>query len=905
MARSLVSGVTFGALTWICSQSLLANEPATLFWSGDHLQHLRNSPRALTPQEEDSLRQLERSANQALTRGPYSVVDKDVVPPSNDMHDYLSFSRYWWPNPDTSDGLPYVRRDGVVNRELLAKGDRNRIGEFYDDVESLALAAYLIDFDTYAPHAMKLIRTWFIDPATRMNPNVKYGQGVPGRAHGRGVGIIDTRHFIRVVDSLALLEELGAVRDADRKVLVEWFEDYLDWLTTSELGREERRADNNHGTWYSCQVACIALFVDRQDIARDILQEVRDVRVAKCIAPDGRQPQELERTRSLHYSLFSLEAFLTCARLSEQVDVDLWNWQAANGASLRGGLNYVVPYLADQDGWPYPEMDVFALPDRGAQLLALASLRWQDEKYLRLLERVDTRYEGRHFAPLLFPTLIDMDRGGYRVTVTDGFDPPKPDIRLPDLSPYSVEEIRRLVPTNRDGRVRVAAASEIELMDEAFRGDRGRDLERRQESNDPQVIVLDGGVASLGDLVEQLNDPKIAVKESDTVTLRLPLYISPGASLIVDGDRTPTLRLSTDRGAFVASAGRLFVLDAMVTSWSEEHSRPTLFASKNEFRPFVASYIRSKTYVAASTIQHLGFAAPTAYGFSLSSHPERDRGEASDDWPTGIIVDSEFRGLYYGFYSYEARDVAIVGNRYANNIVYGIDPHDRSTRLVIADNTATGTVERHGIIGSRGISDSFVLNNVAHRNKGSGIMLDRQCVSNVVYGNRVYQNGQGIAVYESPSNIIYENLVAFNANSGVRVRNSVDTEVVGNTIVGNNDYGLEVYAKRLDDHDKRILRGDTYEPKVSVSFYNNVVAGNRGIAKANQFSRLRIAGVQRNVDLAAIAERLSIGSRVWNTHDDPLFGSDLDALSAELLRAVGSDRAFVEIQRSDDSDKKQ
>lgn len=201
---------------------------------------------------------------------------------------------------------------------------------------------------------------------------------------------------------------------------------------------------------------------------------------------------------------------------------------------------------------------------------------------------------------------------------------------------------------------------------------------------------------------------------------------------------------------------------------------------------------------------------------------------------------------------------------YNNNIVYGIDPHDRSTRLLIARNTATGTVQRHGIIGSRGISDSFILDNTADHNAGSGIMLDRQCTRNLVRGNKVFQNGQGIAVYESPENTISNNIVAFNAKSGIRVRNSRKVEIWNNTIVGHHDYALEVYAKQLDDHDKRVARDDTYEPAVDVNFSRNRVRGNRGLAKATNLESLRLSRISQDVDLAGLATQLNVAGPISN-----------------------------------------
>src|SRR5262249_1847239 len=199
-------------------------------WDGAHLASLRSGDKRNDQRYREVLKRLRKNAEIALKRGPYSVMDKHEVAPSGDKHDYLSYARYWWPDLAKPDGLPYIRRDGKTNKDLLKKGDRETIGMLYDDVETLALAAYLFDNDQYSRHAGLLLRTWFLNPSTRMNPHLRYGQAIPGRNDGRGSGILDTRHFIRICDSVALLNRTKGWSDADHAALVAWMKEYLDWL---------------------------------------------------------------------------------------------------------------------------------------------------------------------------------------------------------------------------------------------------------------------------------------------------------------------------------------------------------------------------------------------------------------------------------------------------------------------------------------------------------------------------------------------------------------------------------------------------------------------------------------------------------------------------------------------------
>ncbi len=484
----------------------------------------------------------------------------------------------------------------------------------------------------------------------------------------------------------------------------------------------------------------------------------------------------------------------------------------------------------------------------------------------------------------------------YTVIEEPGFTPQPLSVVLPEMSQYQQAYIRAKLPVKRNGTARIELASQYLLLEEALRGERGDDLRQRQGSDEPRIITIDKGCMSLDQVVESVADSRVAENRDGVVTLHLPLLIAPGSGLIVDGAVTGTLRLSTDRGAFIANSGQLFVIDAHVTSWSVTTSQPSLFVDKRQFRPFVTSYVRSQTYLAGSTFAHLGFAAPSAYGLSLTSHPERNRGEPRNDWPTGILVDNEFRGLYYGFYSFEARDVGIVGNLYTDNIVYGIDPHDRSTRFVIARNRTTATMQRHGIIGSRGITDSFILDNESDHNTQAGIMLDRQCCRNVIWGNKVHQNGQGIAIYESSSNLVCKNLVALNTKSGVKVRNSCAVDIRENTIVGQGDYALDVSARRLDDHRQRAARGDTYEEQVEVFFVENRIRANRGLAKATQLGVLRLADIRRDVDLTTILSELQLPSPIVTDNDDADFGQELKPLADRLNRVFADQRLLVTIR---------
>ena len=352
---------------------------AQVIWDRDQIDLMRGNKPADDTAEGMALAKVTALADLELAKAPYSVTNKKIVPPSGDVHDYLSFSRYWWPDPEKPDGLPYIRKDGVVNRKLIANGDRVRLGDFCNGVQALALAGYILEDERYSRHAAKMVRAWFLDEATRMNPNLNFGQGVPGRATGRGPGIIDTRGFMLVLDAVALLNKDIWSAD-DQSGLQAWCDDYQNWLKDSPLGQHEERAENNHGSWYAAQRASYALFAGKENIAKEILAGAR-VRIGEQFDADGNQAAELKRTLSLHYCVFNITALSRLACVGDEIGEDLWGYTPDHGCGLRKGLDVLMPYLNHELDWPHTQIDPVSLSPSSHMTLRLFSRHFNDQSY--------------------------------------------------------------------------------------------------------------------------------------------------------------------------------------------------------------------------------------------------------------------------------------------------------------------------------------------------------------------------------------------------------------------------------------------------------------------------------------------------------------------------------------------
>ena len=336
---------------------------------------------------EPALASLRRDADRALAAGLYSVVDKDVTPPSGDKHDYMSMAPYWWPNPQTKDGLPYIHRDGERNPEIYKTQNRHDLGELSDSVETLSLAFYFTHDEKYADRASLLIRTWFLDPKTRMNPNFQFAQAIRGINTGRGLGLIESRLFTKVIDALGLLTGSHAWTREDQQGIELWFTEYLRWMLTSDNGREEAKDPNNHGTYYDIQIASFALFLGKKDLATDVVRAAKMKRVGAQVEPDGRQPLELARTKAWSYSLGNLSGLMSLATLGEHVEVDLWNFKTKDGRCIRAALDFLAPFGLGKEKWPYQQIDGFSA-DAIKPLLRQAAAEYPDGPYRAMLSKI-------------------------------------------------------------------------------------------------------------------------------------------------------------------------------------------------------------------------------------------------------------------------------------------------------------------------------------------------------------------------------------------------------------------------------------------------------------------------------------------------------------------------------------
>jgi hypothetical protein len=291
-----------------------------------------------------------KAAEKYLRETPVTVTATASSRSTGGKHDYFSEGDYWWPDPQNPGG-PYIQRDGMSNPDNFG-GHRAALIRLGVHVPALTAAWLMTKQRRFSDHAVAHLRAWFLQEETRMNPNLQYAQAIHGRFTGRGTGIIDTLHLVEVARAMSTLEATGALAAADRDGLRKWFSDYLDWMTTSENGIQERDAKNNHGTCWVEQAAEFARFTGDAKLTEYCRDRFKTVLAPNQIASDGSFPEELRRTKPYGYSLFNLDAMATVCQTLSTPDDNLFAFRTPNGAGFFKAMEYMAPFIADKKTWP-------------------------------------------------------------------------------------------------------------------------------------------------------------------------------------------------------------------------------------------------------------------------------------------------------------------------------------------------------------------------------------------------------------------------------------------------------------------------------------------------------------------------------------------------------------------------
>lgn len=320
-------------------------------------------------------------ANQLMKEKPVTVTASTCKRSAGGKNDFYSEGDYWWPDPANPTG-PYIQKDGQTNPENFVE-HRLAMIRLSEITATLTSAWMLTGKQKYADQVLKHLNAWFVNPESRMNPNLLYAQAIWGRFTGRGIGLIDAYHFVEVIRSAKMLEAKGGLWPEQLQPIKAWFGEFLNWMTTHQYGIDEMNAKNNHGTCWAVTAAAMADLTGNDEVKKLCIDRFKTIFLPSQMADDGSFPQELRRTKPYGYSLFNIDAMCNLAEILSTPEINLWEFQTPDGKSLKKGMEYIFPFIADKSKWPFAK-DIYIWeewPVRQSSLL-FAGLAYQNDEYI-------------------------------------------------------------------------------------------------------------------------------------------------------------------------------------------------------------------------------------------------------------------------------------------------------------------------------------------------------------------------------------------------------------------------------------------------------------------------------------------------------------------------------------------
>lgn len=339
-------------------------------------------------------------ADYLAAQGPWTVIDKPVVPPSGDLHDYMSWSPYSWPNcsalgnttelplPQVWAECPYYLRDGLFNPDVRMINNTGHFNAMADAVWMNSLAWAMTGINRYAQNAATFLNVWFLQNSTAMNPNLVYSQmrRGPGKGQiGAHTGELDLKCMAKIANAVLILRKGNSIywtSDMDQE-MVNWCQSFIEWFTTYWIALEEAIAPNNHGSYYYAQLASHYLIANDTEGAKRAIETYFTTLYMSQITASGEQPLEARRTRPYHYRAYNLIAMITNARIGEYLGLNYWNWTGYEGAGIKAALDYAMTIPPGTEN-----ADELYQPIAGVA----ATYGDPDNKYANFLANADPRY---------------------------------------------------------------------------------------------------------------------------------------------------------------------------------------------------------------------------------------------------------------------------------------------------------------------------------------------------------------------------------------------------------------------------------------------------------------------------------------------------------------------------------
>ena len=292
-------------------------------------------------------------ADEALQRGPFSVLNKTSIPPSGDKRDYFHLAPYWWMVKEDGGEVLLKRYEGMRNPASILYSnaskayDRSSLQHVFDDTLMCSLAWFFSGDIRYAQHGSELINIFFVRNETAMKPHLTYAQYIGRPSH---YGIIEMKDLYFFVDAVRLLEYSGVFPDHEALEFKRWLGMYLKWLLNSDIGQEELCTQGNHGVYFDLQVAAISDYLGELDVLQESL-----VRAYSRLQMTFLDANSQSDHRSNHHSLFHMMGWIHIAQIAYWRNIDVWSYTRNDKYVLVEVVNSLLH--KHQNGWNAHDVD--------------------------------------------------------------------------------------------------------------------------------------------------------------------------------------------------------------------------------------------------------------------------------------------------------------------------------------------------------------------------------------------------------------------------------------------------------------------------------------------------------------------------------------------------------------------
>lgn len=284
---------------------------------------------------------------------PLSVNDKPAGIPGTPDLSYVNAVPHWQSlagSESALDRTSLLAQPGPAGGDVAQHYDRARLQLMLDCVCVLALDGRINGNRESITHAHRLVRTWFLDPATAMIPDGAYAR-LSGVDPGRNVldAATDFRDFYPLFDALTLLAAEGAFSLAEQQQLGEWFDAFLGWLAADSTVFLRQHSASSACTWYHLLMLALAAYRGRRNVAAQVFDNLPGL-LARQFRPDGSPRSAASDSPLQHEHLFNLQAWANLVLLCSALGRDLFAFRDSNGHCLQAAFAHAQHHPPDDSG---------------------------------------------------------------------------------------------------------------------------------------------------------------------------------------------------------------------------------------------------------------------------------------------------------------------------------------------------------------------------------------------------------------------------------------------------------------------------------------------------------------------------------------------------------------------------